>query len=55
MKKYRPKGRPRKRPTIEEFELLYYNPSITIYELAEHWNVKPQTIYNWATYYSKNK
>lgn len=55
MKKKRPKGRPRKRPNVEEFELLYYNPSITIYELAEHWKVKPQTIYNWASYFSKNK
>lgn len=54
-KKQRKKGRPTKRPSLEEFNLLYYNPSITIYELAEHWKVKPQTVYNWATYFSKSE
>lgn len=51
--KQRKKGRPRKKPSKEEFEMLYYNNSITIYELAELWKVTPGTIYKWASEFRK--
>lgn len=51
----RKRGRPQKRPTKEEFERLYYDSAITIYELADHWEVVPQTIYNWARYFKKGE
>lgn len=53
--KGRKRGRNLKRPSREIFEMMYYNPSVTIYELSNLWKVRPQTIYNWASYYSKNK
>lgn len=49
------RGRKRKRPSKEEFERLYYDSAITIYELAEHWGVVPQTIYQWANQLRKEK
>lgn len=51
----RKRGRPQKRPTKEEFERLYYDSAITIYELSDHWGVVPQTIYNWARYFKKGE
>lgn len=46
-------GRKRKRPPLVEFYELYDDKSISIHELCKRWNVKPQTIYQWASYYNK--
>lgn len=53
MKKYRNKGRPKKKPSKAEFELFYYNFEIPVEELAEKYQVKTKTIYNWAYQFRK--
>lgn len=53
MKRYKPRGRAGKRPSKEEFDFLYYNLNLTAQELAERYQVKVPTIYNWATTYRK--
>ena len=49
----RKSGRKRKRPPLEDFYNLYDDKSKSIHELCNIWNVKPQTIYQWASYYNK--
>lgn len=40
-------GRKTKMPPIEILEPLYYNDSISAKDLAQTYDVKPQTVYNW--------
>ena len=54
MIKYRNKGRPKKRPNKAEFELLYYNFEVPVEKLAEKYQVKTKTIYNWAYQFRKS-
>lgn len=54
MKKYRNRGRPEKKPNKKEFELLYYNFEVPVEKLAERYNVKTKTIYNWAYQFRKS-
>lgn len=50
----RKKGKKRVRPPEKEFLNMYYNRvDLTIHDIAEHYNVKPQTIYNWAYQFRK--
>lgn len=53
--KYRKKGRIRKKPDKAIFEMYYNNPTITIDELANIWNVKKSTVYKWASEFRKEQ
>lgn len=53
--KTRKKGRMKKKPNKEQFEMMYYNPNMTVYEIAEFYKVKIQTVYNWASQFRKEK
>lgn len=45
---YKKRGRKSKLPNKQMFETLYYNNEITAKEIAKIYNVKEQTVYNWA-------
>ena len=49
----RKKGRKLLKPPKAEFETLYYNQSVNVEQLAEHYGVSKQTIYNWAVEFRK--
>lgn len=53
MVRYKRKGRQTKAPPRAEFEFLYYDCDLPAKELAEKYNVRIETIYNWATKYRK--
>ena len=42
------KGRKQIRPSKQEFEYLYYILDMSGEQIAEKYNVKVSTIYNWA-------
>lgn len=48
-------GRKTKIPPIEILKSLYYNNSISAKDLAQTYNVKPQTVYNWIHKIKKNE
>lgn len=50
---YKKKGRKNRKPNKAEFEYLYYALDMSAEEMAIKYNVKPHTIYNWATEYRK--
>ena len=51
---YRKKsGRKQIRPSKETFEYQYYILGLNAEEMSKQYNVKPATIYNWATHYRK--
>lgn len=43
------------RPDRKSFEYYYYKKNINVETLANHWNVKKQTVYNWAYQYRKGE
>ena len=49
------RGRKPKKPNKEIFEILYYNDSIRAENLAQTYEVKTQTIYNWAQQFKKEQ
>lgn len=51
----RKRGRKSKKPVREQFEMMYYNNTMTVYEIADFYRVNKQTIYNWATQFKKEK
>lgn len=53
MKKERKKGRRSKKPNKAIFEMMYYNPNMTVYEIAQFYEVSIHTIYKWASEYRK--
>lgn len=53
MKKERKKGRRSKKPNKAMFEMMYYNPNMTVYEIAQFYEVSIHTIYKWASEYRK--
>lgn len=53
MRKYKKRGRKLKKPSKQEFEMLYYEWNISRKEMAEKYGVKKQTISNWATEFRK--
>lgn len=48
MNKTKKRGRKSNMPDKEYFETLYYNDNVSAAELAKVFEVKEQTIYNWA-------
>lgn len=50
---YKKRGRPAKRPSKEEFEMLY--PYVSAKELAAKYGVNEQTIRNWASQFRKEE
>lgn len=52
---YRKRGRKLLKPNKEEFETLYYNINVSVYEMAELYNVNIKTIYNWAAQFRKEE
>lgn len=56
MVRYRTKkGRKLKRPSKEVFEMQYYDMEVPVEELARMYEVKPNTIYNWAQQFRKKE
>lgn len=53
MVRYKTRGHPQKRPSKAVFDMQYYDMNLTPQEMANAYNVKVSTIYNWATYYRK--
>lgn len=52
-KMYKKRGRKLKKPHKELFEYQYYTLNMSGEEMAKMYEVKPRTIYNWATEYRK--
>lgn len=52
---YRKRGKKSLKPNKEIFESMYYNPSMTTYEIAEFYGVSIRTIYNWANQFRKEE
>ena len=50
---YKKRGRKNKRPNKAQFEYQYYDLNMTGEELEKLYEVKPTTIYNWATEFLK--
>lgn len=46
-------GRKQVRPQKETFEYQYYILGLSAEEMSKQYNVRPETIYNWATHYRK--
>lgn len=53
MKQYKKRGRPMKKPNKTEFDYLYYIIGLNSKQMAEKYNVLPQTVLNWASEYRK--
>lgn len=53
MKRYKKRGRKLKKPSKKEFEMLYYEWNLSRKEMAKKYEVKEQTISNWATEFRK--
>lgn len=51
MVKYKRKGQPSKAPPKAIFDMQYYDMNLSAKEMAEMYNVKIHTVYNWATMY----
>lgn len=52
---YRKRGRNSKKPNKAIFETMYYNPSTTVYEIAQFYGVSIHTVYKWAAQFRKEK
>lgn len=48
------RGRRRKRPTVTELNTLYIEQDMTASQIAEIYNVKPQTVRKWISFYRNN-
>lgn len=50
---YKKRGRKNKKPNKTQFEYQYYDLNMSGEELARLYEVKPSTIYNWASDFRK--
>ena len=53
MVNYKKRGRKSKMPSKEVFDFQYYELNLSPEEMSRIYNVKLQTIYNWATVFRK--
>lgn len=48
------RGRRRKRPTVAELNALYIEKDMTASQIAKIYDVKPQTVRKWISFYRNN-